>query len=122
MLYLPITRNWILSRRAQRVYFPCAILTFYLFVLFLAGRTAAMVSSQGISPVTMMLLRLFLWPGIIGKAVLAVGMWYFWFNFDRSHWMIKAFWFVLLFLGLAVGAAIYYVLVYRRSAALEADS
>jgi uncharacterized membrane protein len=36
--------------------------------------------------------------------------------------MIKAFWFVLLFLGLAVGAAIYYVFVYRRSAALEADS
>jgi hypothetical protein len=49
-------------------------------------------------------------------------MWYFWFTFDQSHWIKKTLWFVVLFLGFAVGPALYYILSYRGNAALETEA
>ncbi|PYV65010.1 MAG: hypothetical protein DMG97_33340 [Acidobacteria bacterium] len=54
-------------------------------------------------------------PGILGTAILTVAMWYFWFGFDKSPWIRKAFWFPPLYFLLPIGPALYYFFVYRRS-------
>jgi energy-converting hydrogenase Eha subunit G len=121
MLYLPITRGWMVSRRAQRVYFCCAIANLYLFAVLL-GTFSAMAASgvvfladHSAAP----LVRILLWPGVVGAGILAIAMWYFWFSFDQSYWTKKACWFVVLILGLALGPVIYYFFAYRRNQALE---
>jgi hypothetical protein len=93
--------------------------TFYLLAILSGAQTAMMVSSDVPSPAATLLVRVLLWPGILGKAVLVVAMWYFWFNFDQSHWIKKALWFVILFLGFVVGPALYYFFSYRRNEALK---
>lgn len=122
MLYLPINRSWIVSRWAQRVYFVCAIANLSLLAV-LAGTQTAMVesgvASLAASPAAALLVKGLLWPGIIGTALLSIAMWYFWFTFDQSHWRKKALWFAVLFLGIALGPALYYVFAYRGNAALE---
>jgi hypothetical protein len=70
-------------------------------------------------PVAVRLVRILLWPGILGTATLAVAMWYFWYSFDRSSWMARSLWFVVLILGLALGPLIYYFFAYRRSQILR---
>jgi hypothetical protein len=52
-------------------------------------------------------------PEVLGTAVLWVGMVYFWFGFDQSHWLSRSFWFVCLMLFLPLFWALYYFLVYR---------
>jgi hypothetical protein len=122
MLYLPISRSWIVSRSAQRVYFVCAIANFYLLAVWVGTQTAMVesgVASLVPFPAAAQLVRALLWPGIAGTALLSIAMWYFWFTFDQSRWMKKALWFVILGLGFALGPAIYYIFIYRRNAALE---
>jgi hypothetical protein len=122
MLYLPIKRSWIVSRRAQRVYFCCAIVDFYLIAVLAGARSAVeasgLVSLAGF-PGTAWMVKILLFPGVLGTAVLSVAMWYFWFAFDQSHWMKKAFWFAILFPGVILGPVLYYFFAYRRSAALD---
>ena len=118
MLYLPITRGWIISRAARRIYFVCALAAFSLFGVFfasLAALGAAGVPSLEAFPSAALLVRILLWPGIMGTAALSVAMWYFWFGFDNSGWLRKAFWFVPLYMFLAIGPAFYYFFVYRRN-------
>lgn len=122
MLYLPINRSWIVSRSAQRVYAGCAIANFYLIAVFVGNQTAR--AENGVRwlpnfPAAAYLVKLLLWPGLIGTAVLAVAMWYFWFTFDPSPWATKTFWFLILFLGLALGPLLYYIFSYRKSSALD---
>src|SRR6266446_10826786 len=44
MLYLPITKSWILSALASRVYFACALLAMALFDILIATSIAVAVS------------------------------------------------------------------------------
>lgn len=60
------------------------------------------------------LVKLLLFPEILGAGLLWVAMWYFWFGFDHSHFAAKAVCFVLLFFFGPVGILIYYFLRYRR--------
>ena len=123
MLYLPIKRSWIVSRFAQRLYFGCALTNLYLFAVLVGTQTAlaeSSVSSLNESPAAVLLVKILLWPGVLGTGLLAVAMWYFWFTFDQSHWMKKACWFVVLFLGLTLGPMLYYFFAYRRNPALDA--
>ena len=115
MLHLPITRSWILSLTAQRVYFACAIANLY----FLIALTATRVVFHVAGPPSVVTVKILLWPGIAGSSVLAVAMWYFWFKFDQSHWVKRALWFPVLFLGITVGPALYYFFSYRRHAGLD---
>jgi hypothetical protein len=118
MLYLPITRGWIISRAARRVYFVCGIAAFSLFGVFIASLAAlgaAGVSSLEAFPTAALVVRILLWPGIVGTALLSIAMWYFWLSFDNSAWLRKAIWFVPLYLFLAVGPTFYYFFVYRRN-------
>ena len=60
------------------------------------------------------LVKALLFPEILGAGLLWVAMWYFWFSFDRSHYLIKAVSFSLLLLFGPLGACVYYFATYRR--------
>ena len=116
-LYLPITKSWILSALASRVYFACALLAMALFGILIATSIAVAVSgvrSLADVPSTLSLVKALIFPGVCGTALLSTAMWYFWFTFDRSSWKRKAFWFLPLYLLLPIGPALYYFFVYRR--------
>jgi hypothetical protein len=119
MLYLPIRRGWIISRVASRLYFVCALAALSLFGVFIASVAAlgaAGAPSLDAFPAAALVVRILLWPGILGTALLSIAMWYFWFGFDNSGWISKAIWFVPLYVFLAIGPAFYYFFVYRRNA------
>jgi len=119
MLYLPIRRGWIISRVASRLYFVCALAALSLFGVFIASVVAlgaAGAPSLDAFPAAALVVRVLLWPGILGTALLSIAMWYFWFGFDNSGWISKAIWFVPLYVFLAIGPAFYYFFVYRRNA------
>ena len=122
VLYLAITRNWMVSRGAQRLYFVCALANLWLFAV-LAGTAIAMSTSDVESiaefPPTALLVRSLLWPGILGTAVLAIAMWYFWYSIDQSGWTKEALWLLVLFLGFMLGPLLYYFFAYRRHPALD---
>jgi hypothetical protein len=118
MLYLPITKAWIVSHSARRLYFVCALGAFSFFGGFIALRAAmgaSGVAALDISPVAALLVRVLLFPAILGTALLSVAMWYFWFAFDNSGWLLKALWFLPLYLLVPVGPVCYYFFVYRRN-------
>lgn len=118
MLYLPINRNWVLSRTAQRIYLGCSVLTLGLLAtlmgvhLALSAAHAAALNTDARSVV-----RFLLFPEILAAAVLWVAMWYFWFGFDRSHYVKRALSFVLLFFFGPLGTLFYYFVTYRRRVA-----
>lgn len=117
MLYLPITKGWILSRLGSRVYLVCALLAIALFGILFAAFAAVTVSgvrSLTDVPLAASLVRVLVFPGVCGTAIVSIAMWYFWFSFDRSSWARKAFWFLPLYLLLPIGPALHYFFVYRR--------
>lgn len=61
-----------------------------------------------------MLVKVILFPEILGAGLLWIAMWYFWFGFDRSYYLLKALSFVLLFFIGPLGTLIYYFVAYRR--------
>lgn len=54
------------------------------------------VRSATLSPYAALVLRILLYPEIVGTALLWVAMLYFWFGFDHSHFLKKALWFLCL--------------------------
>jgi len=66
-------------------------------------------------------IRTLLYPEIAGVAVLWIGMWYFWFGFDSSHYFKKAMWFVLLGFLAPFGTILYYFFVYRHFIAAQSQ-
>ena len=118
VLYLPITKSWIVSLAARRTYFVCALAAFSLIGVLMASRSALQASgatSFAASQATLLVLKILLWPGIVGGALLCIAMWYFWFTFDDSGWLKKALWALPLYLLVPIGPAFYYFLVYRRN-------
>jgi hypothetical protein len=119
MLYLPIKETWIVSRSARRVYLVCALAALSFVGTLIASVAAlgafGLATFEGYATASF-IVRLLLWPGILGTALLSVAMWYFWFSFDDSDWLKKALWFLPLYLLLSVGPVLYYFLVYCRSA------
>jgi hypothetical protein len=118
VLYLPIKKAWIISSAARRVYFVCALAALSLFGGVMGSGAA--LGASGVHtfegfPTIGLMLRLLLWPGILGTALLSIAMWYFWFGFDKSGWLKKAIWFLPLYFLLAIGPAFYYFFVYRRN-------
>jgi hypothetical protein len=98
MLYLPISRASLFSRAAQGIYFASTMLAIALIATRIGIMVAlAMAGRRALNPAAAALARLLLYPEIAGLAVLWVAMWYFWFGFDRSHYLKRALWFVLLF-------------------------
>ena len=118
MLYLSISKGWMASHTARRVYFVCAFSLIYLFASVFAVALFA-VRFRFASDV---LLEILIWPGVIGTAILWVAMWYFWFSFDSSSWGKKAVWCFLLYLFAPYAQPLYYLLVYRRSALVKSGA
>jgi len=122
MLYLPISRSWLFSLSARRIYLASALLAL-AYLATLVGVDAAMTAS-GISvltPPAASLVRTLLYPEILGTALLWIAMWYFWFSFDRSNYLKRAIWFLVLFLFAPFGSALYYFVVYRRCVFVPAE-
>ena len=67
-----------------------------------------------LSPETATALLSILFAEVVGAALLQVAMLYFWFGFDNSSWLRRAFWFLLLCFVLPFFWALYYFLVCRR--------
>src|SRR5260370_28343944 len=122
MLYLPITRRWLFSMSARRIYLASALLAL-AYLATLVGVDAAMTAS-GISvltPPAASLVRTLLYPEILGTALLWIAMWYFWLGFDRSNHLKRAIWFFVLFLFAPFGSALYSFVVYRGSVSVRAE-
>lgn len=111
MMYVRISRNWLFSPTAQRIYLLCAILNLALLATRLGIATAG-VSTM--SRTTVLLLKGFLFLEILGSAVLFVGMSYCWLGFKGSY-AKKGFWIVFVKFCL-ITALVYYFAVYRRTA------
>jgi hypothetical protein len=122
MLYLPINRNWLFSPTAQRTYFASALLTLAFIATLLGVRMAMVAVGTGVlvAPASA-IIRTILYPEIAGVALLWIGMWYFWFGFDSSHYLKKAVWFVLLGFLAPFGTLLYYFLVYRHLIAAQSQ-
>lgn len=85
-----------------------------LFAIFLAMGFSDVKSLSGF-PLALSIARAVLLPGVLGTATLSIAMWYFWFNFDKSSWVRKAFWALPLYFLLPIGPALYYFFVYLRN-------
>jgi hypothetical protein len=115
MMHFYISRNWLFSPTAQRVYLICTILDLALLATRM-GVIAATISAGVFSfpPVTVFILRLLLFPEVIGTAILFVGMSYCWLGLGGSY-KRKLLW--LLFCGLfLIALPIYYFVSYRSLA------
>jgi hypothetical protein len=115
MLYLPIHRSWLFSLTAQRIYFVSALLTSALTATLMGVHMA--MRAAGTTALTRdaaSVIRMLLYPEVVGTAVLWAAMWYFWFGFDRSDYFRRAIWFFLLFFLAPFGPLLYYFVVYRR--------
>jgi voltage-gated potassium channel Kch len=118
MMYVRISRNWLFSPRAQRVYLLGAILDLALLATRIGIGTAMVAAGVStLSPTAVLLVNAFLFIEVVGSAVLFVGMSYCWLGFDGSY-AKKGFWIVLVKLCL-ITTPIYYFAVYRRMAARE---
>jgi hypothetical protein len=119
MMHVSISRAWLFSRTAQRVYLLCAILNLALLATRIG--VAAAMTSAGVSalpPAVALLVKGFLLPEIVGSAVLFVGMSYCWLGIGGSY-KKKVLWFVFLTFFL-VAMPVYYFAVYRSLASREA--
>src|SRR4030088_2121657 len=97
MIYVSISRSWLFSRAAQRVYFVCVLLDLALLATrigIIAAVTVARVSM--LPPVTLLIVRILLFPEVVGSALLLVGMSYCWFGFDRARYRSRLLWYVLV--------------------------
>jgi hypothetical protein len=120
MMYVLISRNWLFSRTARRVYLLCALFNLALLATrigIVVAMPAAGVSS--LSSTAALLVKGFFLLEIIGSAVLFVGMSYCWLGFDGSY-KKKGLWIVLVKLCL-ITAPLYYFLAYRPKASREAS-
>jgi hypothetical protein len=115
MMILPISRAWMYSRTARRVYLICSLLALALSgVQAGTGAAQAVNGSQTLPPATAAVLQLALIPEAIGSGLLWVAMLYFWFGFDQSSWLKRALWFPFLFFFIPLALALYYFFVYRK--------
>jgi hypothetical protein len=115
MLILPISRTWMDSPAARSVYLACSVLALALTGTLMGTRAAQSVTGfHALPSATASVLRLVLIPEVVGSAVLWVAMLYFWFNFDRSPWLLRALWFVFLSSFIPLAHVLYHFSVYRK--------
>ena len=116
MYNLFISREWLLSAHAQKVYLACACLV----PPFLALLAYALWAEGSRSPLffedsaALRGLAVFLiYGGIFAVVTLEVAMSYFWFNFDRAGAVGKTLGLLLLLVP-PLGTLAYYFAFYRR--------
>jgi len=111
-----ISKEWIVSDTARRIYLTTASLSFGLLLMFVV------LAFLGHIPAPVLpLIKLFLLAGVFGTAVALVAMEYFLFGFDTSSSFKKAFWFLAMLFPL-LGPPLYCFFVYSRSDVLKTAS
>jgi len=103
-----ISKEWIVSPAARRIYRVSAVLSMVLFISIPVFRL------NGIPELIVPMVRPLLFAGAIGAATTLVGMEFFLFRFDNSHPLKQIFWFCVMLFPL-LGAALYCLVVYSRS-------
>jgi hypothetical protein len=112
-----VSDSWLISPIAKKVYFVSALLTIYVIGL-LSAIIAATFFAEGTlvqSPLLASVLKMLLFPGVLGTAALWIGMLYFWYQHHPSQSTTKPLWAAALWLLGPVGALLYFKLVYLRS-------
>lgn len=119
MMHVQISRSWLFSPVARHIYFACAVLDLAFIATRIGIRTAMATAGVAVLPLGVAsLLRLLLYPEIVGTAVLFVGMSYCWLGVEASY-KKKVLWFLLFGLFL-ITMPIYYFAFYRQIAVREA--
>jgi hypothetical protein len=121
---LYIKREWLTSNTARAVFIASAIFEIFLLVaavVFIMLTIAVEEASLTNSPHLAMIVRYSIFPGVLGTAILWVGMWYFWFIFHPAEKISSSLWFFVLWLG-PPGALVYFFCVYLRSPLLDGKS
>lgn len=111
-----ISREWIVSSTARRVYRVSAVLS---VVLFFGWITA--LSQGGIYGPLAPIIKFLFFLGVRGARITIVGMEFFLFRFDDSYPLKQIFWFCVMLFPI-LGAAVYCFAVYSRSAVLRSSS
>jgi hypothetical protein len=107
--YELISKEWIVSPSARRVYRTSAGLSVALFFGW-----CALLTRGGIPLNIAPLVRVLLLLGVLGAGITWVGMEIFLFRFDTSHPLKQVVWFVVMLFPL-LGAPLYCFAVYSRS-------
>ena len=111
--YEYISRGWILSRTARRVYRLSAAVSIFLFFGWVALLLRWPIP-ENLEPLVQPLLLL----GVLGAGTTFVGMEYFLLRFDNSPALKQIFWFCVMLFPI-LGAALFCFLVYSRSEVLN---
>ena len=90
-----ISKEWIVSPVARRIYLVSAIISVTLFI----GISAALVQG-GLPEIDPAITRTVLLIGVPGAGITSVGMLYFLVRFDNSHPLKQVFWFCFMLLPL----------------------
>lgn len=111
--YECISKEWIVSPTARRVYRVSAYLSIALFlwwwiVLYMGGIPLVLAPAA----------RVLVFDGVLGAGITLIGMEYFLFRFDDSHPLKQVAWFCVLVVPL-LGPALYCLVVYSRSSAVK---
>lgn len=111
--YELITKEWIVSRMARRIYRISATLSVALFLGLFVSAVAGGIPER-VAPIA----RLLLLAGVLGYATTMAGMEVFLFRFDDSRPLKQIFWFCVLLFPM-LGPALYCFVVYSRSDVLR---
>jgi len=108
-----ISRSWMVSTTAQKVYRWAAYLAIVFTVLLVA-----IPFLDRIPEILAPLFRLVFFAGAAATALLVVAMEYFLFGFDQSASTTKGLWMLLAFVP-PIGTALYCLYGYSRSPLLD---
>ena len=114
MKYEYISREWIVSVTARRVYRLAAVLSVGLLPVL-----SVLLSQPGLADLSRAIARPLLFTAVLAMALTLIGMEYFLFRFDDSHPLKQIFWFCVM-LFLPIGPAVYCFVVYSNSPVVRA--
>lgn len=107
-----ITRSWLVSLTARKIYRATAVASLSVVIFPTLYRT---LGEQALAIAWVdQVLRLGLLIAVLSTATTLVAMEYYFFAFDNSGAWVKTFWFLIAWLP-PFGTALYCFLVYSRS-------
>ena len=107
-----ISRSWLISQNARRIYRTAAACSLLLIIVFVADdlKGYALFANE----VMEQLGRLMAFVGVLGTAITLVAMEYYFFTLDECGVWTKTLWFLVL-CAVPIGTALYCFRVYSRS-------
>jgi hypothetical protein len=109
-------RGWLVSRRAPRLLYLCAIASIatLCFMVWLSFHPALQEAPLDRAHLPFRIVAgIVALPGVFGSVIIWLAMWRYWITLDDSSELSKRRWFLVLLFGLWYGSCLYYFLVYR---------